>query len=221
MLLKPNWEKVRILRAILVDDHALVRQGLKQILQEQWPRAIFGEAGDAAALWRLVRGGDWDVVILDLSLPGENGIEVLKQLRTAHPRLPVLVLSMHSEAQYGLRALKAGAAGYMTKESASECVVPAIKKVLSGGKYVSAALAEKLASSLGTDHDKAPHELLSDREYQVLCRIAAGKTLTQIGEEMTISVKTVATYRTRLLEKMQLKSNAELTHYGIRNGLVE
>ena len=199
----------------------MVRQGLKQILADEFNRATFGEAGTAQEAIAKVWETEWDVVVLDITMPGRSGLEVLGEIRKSRPRLPVLVLSMHPEDQFAMRVLKSGAAGYMTKESAPEALVGAIKKVLAGGRYVSPALAEQMAAYLGTDVQKAPHERLSDREFLVLRLIASGKTVSQIADQLTLSVKTISTYRARILEKMLMRSNAELTHYAIQNRLVE
>ncbi|SDS43212.1 two component transcriptional regulator, LuxR family [Opitutus sp. GAS368] len=199
----------------------MVRQGLKQILADEFSRAAFGEAGTAQEAIAKVWEQEWDVVVLDITMPGRSGLEVLGEIRKSRPRLPVLVLSMHPEDQFALRMLKSGAAGYMTKESAPEALVGAIKKVLAGGRYVSPALAEQMAAYLGTDVQKPPHERLSDREFLVLRLIASGKTVSQIADQLALSVKTISTYRARILEKMLMQSNAELTHYAIQNRLVE
>jgi len=210
-----------MLKILVVDDHAMLRQGLKHTLAEAYPGAVFGEAQNAQEVFQLLRRQVWDIVILDIGLPGRNGLEVLKDLKQDRPKMPVLVLSMYPEDQFAVRVLKAGAAGYMTKESASEELVKAVAKVLAGGKYISPALAEKLAFDLGTDTDKARHEALSDREYQVMCRIAAGKTVSEIAAELSLSVKTISTYRTHILTKLQMKTNAEVTRYAIENRLVD
>ncbi len=199
----------------------MVRQGLKQILADEFSRAVFGEAGTAQEAITKVWENEWDVVVLDITMPGRTGLEVLAEIRKSRPHLPVLVLSMHPEDQFAMRVLKSGAAGYMTKESAPEALVGAIKKVLAGGRYVSPALAEQMASYLGTDVQKPPHERLSDREFLVLRLIASGKTVSQIAGELALSVKTISTYRVRILEKMLMSSNAELTHYAIQSRLVE
>jgi DNA-binding NarL/FixJ family response regulator len=198
-----------------------VRQGLKQILADEYRRATFGEASTAQEALDRVWAEDWDVVILDVSMPGRSGLEALRDIRRSRPRLPVLVLSMHPEDQFAMRVLKSGASGYMTKESAPAELVGAVKKVVNGGRYVSAGLAEKMAAYLDTDFQRAPHERLSNREFLVLRLIASGKTVSQIAEELNLSVKTISTYRTRILEKMVMASNAELTHYAIQNKLVE
>jgi len=208
------------MRILIVDDHAVVRQGLKTILAEEFPNAEFGEAGDAPEALTQVREQDWDVIVLDISMPGRNGLDVLKCVRTTHPKLPVLVLSMHPENQYAVRVLKAGASGYLTKETAPDNLVAAVKKVLAGGTYVGASLAERLAVRLQADEHRLPHETLSDREYQVLRMITSGKTPTEIARELFLSVKTVSTYRARIMEKMQMSTNAELTRYALENGLL-
>jgi len=207
-------------RILLADDHAVVRQGLKQILAESIPNATFGDATNGEETLRKVRAGGWDIVILDISLPGKSGLEVLKELLQAHPRQPVLILSMHPEEQFALRVLKAGAAGYLTKRTAAKDLAVAVKKVLTGGRYVSASLAEKLAGEIQTGL-QAPHEKLSDREYQVFRMLAIGKTVKEISEELSLSPQTVSTHRTRILEKMEMTTNTELTQYAIRNGLLD
>ena len=208
------------MKILIADDHAVVRQGLKQILADEFSRAVFGEAGTAQAAIAKIWEDEWDVVVLDITMPGRSGLEVLAEIRKSRPRLPVLVLSMHPEDQFAMRVLKSGAAGYMTKESAPEALVGAIKKVLAGGRYVSPFLAEQMASYLGADVHQPPHERLSDREFLVLRMIASGKTVSQIAHELALSVKTISTYRARILEKMFMQSNAELTHYAIQNRLV-
>ena len=208
-------------RILVVDDHAIVRQGLKQILADTPDLVVAGEASTGQEALEKVRGGEWDVVVLDITLPDRSGLTVLEQLKTQHPELPVLVLSMHGEEQYALRVLKAGAAGYLPKESAPEQLVSAIHKVARGGKYVSPTLMERFVSELGADPHKPRHEILSGREFQVLCMIAGGKSLTQIAEDLGISVKTISTHRTRMLKKMHLKTNADVIHYAIRTGLVK
>ena len=204
---------------LIVDDHAIVRQGLKQILAESGKVALIGEAERGSEAMRQVREGNWEVVVLDVSLPDRNGIEVLKQIRKESPKIRVLMLSMHDEGLYAVRALKAGASGYITKQSAPAELMAAIHQVARGRRYLTAALAEAMADSLFEDHDRPLHETLSDREYQTLCLIASGKSLTDAANEMCLSVKTVSVYRSRLLQKMKLKNNAELTHYAIKNGL--
>ncbi len=207
-------------RILIVDDHEVVRDGVKKILGEQSDAIIFGEAGTASEALRLVREQDWDVGVFDLSLGDQSGLEVLKELRQIRPRLPVLILSMHSEEQYARRAFRAGAAGYITKDSPRAELVKAVNKVMSGGRYVSPSLAERLVIDL-SGHDGAPHETLSDREFEVMRLIASGKTVGEIAEMLSLSDKTISTYRARLLEKMGMKTSAELTHYAIQNKLVE
>ncbi|HEX8556525.1 MAG TPA: response regulator transcription factor [Pyrinomonadaceae bacterium] len=209
------------MKVLIADDHAVVRRGLTQLLADEFPDLSAGEAQDAGEVFKLVREQDWDIIILDISMPGRSGLEVLKELKQQRPRVPVLVLTSHPEEQYAVRVLKAGAAGYMTKESAPESLIEGIRKVTAGGRYVSPRLAELLAAAVGAELGKPPHESLSDREYRVLCLVGAGKTVGQIAAELSLSVKTVSTYRTRLLEKMGMKTNAELTHYAIRNGLAD
>jgi DNA-binding NarL/FixJ family response regulator len=210
------------IRVLIADDHSIVRQGLRQILSDTPDLVVAGEASNGVEVMQLVRDGAWDVVLMDVSMPDRNGIDALKLIKKEYPRLPVLVLSMHPEEHYAVRALKAGAAGYLTKQSAPELLVSAIRQVAAGKKYVSPAVAEELANAiLDDDDERPPHEKLSDREYQTLVMISSGKTLTQIADELNLSVKTVSVYRARLLEKMKLKNNAELTHYGLKQGLVE
>jgi len=208
------------MRILITDDHAVVRSGLKQILAEEFKRAEFGEAGSAQEAIDRVWKENWDVVVLDITMPGRSGLEVLKEIKKSRPKLPVLVLSMHPEDQFAVRLLKIGASGYMTKESAPNELVGAVKKVIGGGRYVSPALAEKMASYLAIDVQTPPHERLSDREFLVLRQIASGKTPTIIAKDLGLSVKTISTYRMRILEKMSMSNNAELTHYAIQNNLV-
>jgi two-component system, NarL family, invasion response regulator UvrY len=208
------------MKILITDDHAVVRQGLKQILLEEFTRAEFGEATNAQEAIERVWRENWDVVVLDITMPGRSGLEVLKEIKKSRPKLPVLVLSMHPEDQFAVRILKIGASGYMTKESAPNELVGAVKKVIAGGRYVSPALAEKMASYLAVDVQTPPHERLSDREFLVLRLIASGKTPTAIAKELALSVKTISTYRMRILEKMSMSNNAELTHYAIQNQLV-
>jgi len=210
-----------MIKIVVVDDHAVVREGLKRIISENPGMAVTGEAGDGHEALKVIQNEPCDVVLLDITMPNRSGLDVLKQLHAESPRLPVLVLSMHSEDQYAVRVLRAGAAGYLTKESAPAKLVQAIRKVVRGGKYVSPTLAEKLVMDLETDAQKPAHELLSDREYQVLCMIASGKTVSEIAEDLHLSVKTISTYRVRILDKLLMKNNAELTRYAIKQGLVD
>ena len=209
------------IRVFIADDHAIVREGLKQILAESPDMIVAGEAENGLDAIRLFRKARCHVMLLDISMPDRNGIDVLKQVKKEHPEMAVLMLSMHREDQYAIRSLKAGAAGYLTKQSAPRELVVAIRQVATGQKYVSAALAQALAAQVGEDHEAPPHESLSDREFQTLTMIASGKTVGQIAGELSLSVKTISEYRSRLLVKMKLKNSAELTHYAIRNGLVE
>ena len=208
-----------MIRILAVDDHEIVREGVKRIFDGTSVEAEVGEARSGHEALELVRGQDWDIVILDISLGGRSGIDVLKELKQLRPRLPVLILSMHTEEQYALRAFKAGAAGYLTKGSRSEELVTAILKIVKGGKYITPSLAEKIID-ISSDSEKPLHETLSDREYEVLCLIASGKTVGDIAGELSLSDKTVSTYRARLLEKMGMKTNADLTRYAIMNQLV-
>ena len=210
-----------MLKILIADDHAIVRQGLKQIVTETRDMVVAGEASNGQELFNKLKEDDYDVIVLDITMPGRSGMDVLRQLRSERPRLPVLILSVHSEEQYALRALRAGASGYLTKESAPDELVVAIRKVSLGGKYISSSLAEKLAFELEVGREQAPHETLSDREYQVMCMIASGKTVMEIAQELYLSEKTISTYRTRILENMQMKNNAELTYYAIKNQLVD
>lgn len=210
-----------MIRVLIADDHAIVRRGLKQILADTTDIVVAGEAADGRQALDQVQAQAFDALVLDITMPGRGGLEILKDIKRLKPALPVLVLSMHAEEQYATRMLRAGAAGYLNKESAPEELVKAIRKVYSGGKYVSAAQAERMVGELQSDATKQPHELLSDREYEILCLIASGKTASQIARELALSVKTVSTYRARILEKMNLSTNAQLTHYAIKSGLVD
>jgi DNA-binding NarL/FixJ family response regulator len=209
------------IKVLVVDDHPIVRAGLREALAVVSDIVLGGEAATAHEALRLVRAHAWDVVVLDIGLPDKSGLEVLQEIKSQRPQLPVLVLSMRPEDQLAMRVLKIGAAGYMTKESAPSDLVAAIRKVHAGGKYVSPTLAEKLAFALERPDDRLPHELLSDREYQVLCLIASGKTVKEIAERLHLSDNTISTYRARILDKMGMKTNAELTSYAVRNRLVD
>ena len=213
-------EKATI-KVFIADDHAIVREGLKQILAETRDIVVAGEAENGLDAIKLFRKSDCQVMLLDISMPDRSGIEVLKQIKKEKPELAVLMLSMHREDQYAIRSLKAGAAGYLTKQSAPKELVTAIRQVAGGLKYISAALAQELANHVGEDHEAPPHDTLSDREYQTLTMIASGKTVGTIAKELSLSVKTVSEYRARLLVKMKLKNSAELTHYAIKNQLIE
>jgi two-component system invasion response regulator UvrY len=212
-----------MIRVLIADDHAVVRQGLKQILGDTPEMVVAGEATNGQEVLEKVRAEAWDVVVLDISMPDRSGLDILKELQSERPKLPVLVLSMYSEDQFAVRVLRAGARGYLTKDSAPDELVKAIRKVVGGGTYVSGFLAEKLAMEIGigTDSSKLPHETLSDREFQVLRLIAAGKSVKEIAAELYLSVKTVSTYRARLLLKMNLETNAELIHYAVQNCLID
>lgn len=210
-----------MIRVYITDDHAIVRQGLKQILADTRDIAFAGEAETGAGAVQGVRDTPCDVLLLDISLPDRNGIEVLKQIRREHPKLPVLMLSMHMEREFAIRAFKAGAAGYLTKQSAPMQLVAAIRQVSAGRKYLTPSMAEEVANMLSGSEEQSPHEALSDREYQTMCLIASGKSLSDIAAELVISPKTVSVYRARVLEKLNLKNNSDITRYAIRNQLVE
>lgn len=209
-----------MLKILLADDHAVVRAGVRQILVSAFPQSDFGEVGDVPELMQMVNREPWDIAILDLAMPGGNGLEALKQIKIDHPQMPVLILSMYPVEQYAVRTIKAGAAGYLNKESAPEELVLAIQKALRGGVYISATVADELVQHSRHDDNQPLHQLLSDREYQVLCLIASGKGVKDISEDLLLSAKTISTYRARLLEKMNMVSNAQLTHYAIENKLV-
>lgn len=209
-----------MIKLLIADDHEVVRKGLRQILEEASDIVVAGEASNGSEVLEKVRSETWDALVLDITMPGQSGLEVLKALRLEHPTMPVLILSMHAEDQYAARVLKAGASGYLPKESAPEELVRAVRQVCSGEKYVSALQAEKLLSPLDQISDRAPHQTLSDREFEVLRSIASGRTVSQIADQIHLSIKTVSTYRTRILKKMSMKTNAELTTYAVRNGLV-
>ncbi|MBD3409977.1 MAG: response regulator [Ignavibacteriales bacterium] len=210
-----------MIKIFIADDHLLIREGLKKILRSEKDIQIVGESEDPFEVTEFVRDNELDILILDISLPGKSGLDVLKEVKAMKPDLHVLILSMHPEERFATRALKSGAAGYITKESASEELMIAIRKVSTHGKYISPSLAEKIALSLDPTSDKLPHETLSDREYQVLRHMASGKTQSEIAEELFLSISTINTYRSRILEKLNLKSNIELIHYAITNNLVD
>jgi hypothetical protein len=210
-----------MINIVIVDDHAILRRGLSQIISENNDMKVVGEAENSSEALRLVRDTPCDVMLLDITLPDRNGIETLKLVRKELPKLQVLMLSMHPENQYALRALKAGAAGYLNKQSAASQLITAIRQVHGGRKFVTPAVAEELANSIDRDSEQPLHETLSMREYQTMCMIASGKSLTEMAAQMSLSVKTVSVYRARVLEKMRLKNNAEITHYAIKNELVE
>lgn len=209
-----------MLKVLIADDHTVVRRGLRQILLEGFPNAYVEEVPDAEELIKRIINGEWDLVISDLSMPGRSGLEALQQIKQIQPKLPVLILSIHPEEQYAIRVLKAGASGYLSKDMAPDELVIAVQKVMLGKKYITDTIAEKLATVLGNDSDKAPHEALSDREFTVLKLLASGKSVSEIAESMFLSVTTVSTYRTRLMNKMNMKNNADLTLYAIENKLL-
>ncbi len=209
-----------MMKILIADDHAIVRKGLVQILQEEFSSAEITEVDNGNDAIDMVNKQIWDIILLDISMPGRNGIETLKQIRTNGVKAPILMLSMHSEEQYAIRVLKAGASGFLSKLTATNELLMAVHKVLSGRKYITASVAEKLAESLGEKDNKPTHENLSDREMQVLQLIALGKAVSEIAEEISLSVNTISTYRARILEKLSLNNNAELTRYAIDNNLV-
>jgi DNA-binding NarL/FixJ family response regulator len=210
-----------MIKVLIADDHPIVRQGLRQILSGIPDMEVAGEAINAQETLDQVRAGGWDVLVLDITMPDRSGFDILKELKHEQPDLPVLVLTIHGEEQLAVRVLRAGASGYLTKENAPAELVKAIRKVVSGGKYISSSLAETLAAGLDATSDRPRHKALSDREFQVMQMMASGKTLAEIAETLSLSAKTVSTYRTRLLEKMNLTTNAEIIRYAIENGLVE
>jgi DNA-binding NarL/FixJ family response regulator len=209
-----------MIKVLIADDHPVVRRGLRQILEEAADIVVGGEVGTAHEVIAAVREQSWTVVVLDISLPGGNGIDLIKDIRRERPDTRVLILTAHSEEQYAVRALKAGAAGFLNKESAPAKLSEATRRVASGGRYVSAALAETLASILSGDAEGLPHERLSDREFEILKLLASGKTVTDVAESLALSVKTISTHRARILKKMHMRTNAELTQYAVRQGLV-
>jgi len=210
-----------MIRIIIADDHAAIRRGVKDILADEADMEIGAEASTAQELLDLVRKQAWDAVVLDISLPGRSGLEVLGELKQERPSLPVLVHTMHPEDQFAVRALRAGAAGYLTKDSPPAELVKALRKIVAGGKYVGQSLAEKLAVNVDANMDRAPHEALSDREFQVLRLLASGKTVSEIADGLSLSVKTISTYRSRILDKMKMKNNAELMRYALQHKVVE
>lgn len=210
-------KKIKIL---IADDHPIVREGYKKILSDTNDLIAADEAENGQEVMDLIRKKDYDLILLDISMPGRSGLEVLKDLKTLKPKLPVLILSIYPEEQYAVRAFRAGASGYLTKASAPHELITAIRKISQGGRYISSSMAERLTYYLDADASKAPHEILSDREYQVMLMIASGKTVTEIADELCLSVKTISTYRTHIIDKMKLKNNAEITLYAIQNKLV-
>jgi DNA-binding NarL/FixJ family response regulator len=209
------------MKILITDDHAVLRRGLKQILEDGFGKVQFGEAANAGEAVEKVAKENWDLVVLDITMPGRTGLDALKEIKAIKPQQRILVLSVHSEDQFAVRVLKAGASGFLNKDSAPEELVKAVRKVLAGGRYVSASLAEKLALNIDRPADQPAHQILSDREFQVLRMIGSGKTVSEIAAELSLSVKTVSTYRARILEKMDLNTNAEITRYAFENKLVE
>ena len=210
-----------MIKILVVDDHIIVREGLKKILLDTPDMVVADEASNGQEVTKKIWNNDYDLILLDISLPGRSGLDVLKQLKCTKPQVPILILSVHPEEQYALRALRAGASGYLTKQSAPDELIDAIRKVAKGRKYITSSIAEKLAFELEVDSRKLPHETLSDREYQVMCMIGSGKAAKEIAETLSLSVKTISTHRTHILNKMQMKNNAQLTHYAIKNALVD
>jgi two-component system invasion response regulator UvrY len=209
-----------MLKILIVDDHPVVRSGLAQVLSAGFPTASVSESSNAAEALERIWKERWDVVIADISLPGKSGLDLLKEIKQECPKLPVLILSMHTEDQFAVRALRNGAAGYLTKETASQELLMAVQKALEGGKYIRPSLAEKLALHLELDTQKLPHEGLSDREFQVLRLIASGRTAKEIASDLSLSIKTISTYRSRILDKMQMRNNSELMRYALQNHLL-
>jgi DNA-binding NarL/FixJ family response regulator len=209
-----------LIRVLIADDHPVVRRGLRRILEDEADIEVTGEARNSQEALDLISRKRIDVVILDIEMPGRSGLDVLKDLKQYRSKLPVLVLSIHPEEQFAVRVLRAGAVGYLSKESAPEELVRAVRRVYGGGRYISTAVAERLASEVSLGSEKAPHETLSNREFEVLQMIASGKTVSQIAKELSFSIKTISTYRARILTKMRMKTNAELTHYAIENKIV-
>jgi len=210
-----------MIRILIADDHSIVREGLKQIVAEESDMKVIGEAANANEVFEILKTNIFNIAIIDINMPGKSGLDLLKDLKIQYPKLPVLILSMYGEEQYGIRALKAGALGYLRKVSAPNELVTAIRKIVSGGKYISQALAEKLADAVDDSYSKLPHEILSDREFEVMCKIASGESAEKISDDLSISIHTFYTYRNRIFEKMNMKSNVELTQYVINNKLNE
>jgi two-component system invasion response regulator UvrY len=209
------------LRMMLVDDHPIVRRGVSEILAASFPQAVIQEVGSGTEAISLARSQPWDIVILDLTLPDGSGLDVLKRIREVQSRMPVLILSMHTADQFARRAIAAGASGYLTKDTADEELVTAVTRLIRGGKYFGPQVLEQVVMGMHPDRDDRPHERLSDREYQVMRMIGSGKTVSEIAADLTLSVKTVSTYRARVLEKMDMRTNAELTHYVVCHGLLD
>ena len=210
-----------MLRILIVDDHPIFRRGLKGLLKDSFDQITVDEAGDGNEAMGLIEKNSYHVVLLDIAMPKRSGLEVIKEIKKERPNLAVLILSAYPEEQYAIRSLKSGASGYLTKISVGDELVDAIKKVSRGGRYLTSSLAEKLAFAIMDDSQKRPHEKLSNREYEVMCMIASGKTAKKIASELCLSIKTISTYRTHILEKMDMKNNAEVTYYAIKEGLVD
>ena len=208
-------------KILIADDHKILRDGLKRILSDTDDFVVAGEAGSSREVLKKVRKESYDVLLLDISMPGISGMDIIKDVKSESPGCAILILSTFPEEQYAMRALRAGASGYLTKESATDSLIEAIQKVSNGNRYISSSLAERLAFNLGGRSEMVGHERLSDREYQVMCMIASGKPVSKIADELSLSVKTISTNRSRLLKKMGMKNNAEVTHYAIKTGLVE
>lgn len=209
-----------MIHVLIADDHAIVRKGLKQIILEEYPSALVGEVGDVESLIAEVIKNDWEIIVCDIGMPGRSGLEALKQIKEINPHIPVLMMSMYSEEQYAVRVLKGGASGYLTKDKVHEELIKAIQAIKLGRKYITPSVAEKLAETLSSPDNKPPHELLSNREFDVLKLLAAGKAVSDIAAQLNLSATTVSTYRSRILEKFNMKTNAELTRYAIENGLI-
>jgi len=219
--MKPEAARDNKVRILIIDDHFVVRQGLSLILREHYPNATFGEASNAQEALEMGWEHEWDVILLDISMPGRGGLDVLKEFKKSRPKTPVIVLSMHPEDQFAIRVLKLGASSYVRKDSAGHDLTLALEAALRGGKYITPVLAERLAEHVELDQEHPAHESLTDREYQVMCLLAGGKTVKEIGVELCLSVKTISTHRTRILEKMRLRNNAEIMSYAMRLGLVQ
>lgn len=211
----------KLLKILIVDDHFVVRQGLKNVLLEHLPETQFGEASNAQEALDCVWREPWNLVLLDISMPGRGGLDVLKDLRQNFPKLPVIVLSMHPEEQFAIRVLKLGASSYIRKDSAGHELIKGVETALRGGKYITASIAQQLATNLERNEDGPTHSMLSDREYQVLCLLASGKTVKEVGNELSLSIKTISTYRIRILKKMNLENNSQLMRYAVQNRLIE
>ncbi len=208
------------MKVLIGDDHSVVRKGLKMIIEEEYPNALIAEAIDGADLIKKSSSENWDIIISDISMPGRSGVEIIKTLKEINPKTPILILSVHAPEQYAVRTLKAGASGYLTKESAPEDLVKAIKQITGGRKYITPDIAEMLIEHQGMKEDSLQHKQLSNREFEVMKLLAYGKKVSDIGEELSLSINTISTYRTRILEKMHMNNNAELTKYAINNGLI-